>query len=74
MGGWLSDRFSRKFVMYSAAVHFTVGYALLIGAVNAVMLCLGRLVVGWGAGLVTTSCPTYIAEIASPKVRGILGR
>jgi len=73
MGGWLSDRFSRKFVMYTAAVHFTAGYALLIGAVNAVMLCLGRLVVGWGAGLVTTSCPTYIAEIASPKVRGILG-
>ena len=73
-GGYLTDRYGRKSVMYLSALLFALGYALLVGAGGATVLCVGRLVVGLGCGLVTTSCPTYIAEIASPKVRGILGR
>jgi len=73
MGGVLCDRYGRKGVMYLSAMGFALGYALLVGANGVTMLCFGRLITGVGCGLVTTSCPTYIAEISSPKIRGILG-
>jgi len=73
MGGALCDRYGRKGVMYLSALGFALGYALLAGAKGVTMLCFGRLVTGLGCGLVTTSCPTYIAEISSPKIRGVLG-
>jgi len=73
MGGALCDRYGRKGVMYISALGFALGYALLVGANGVTMLCFGRLITGLGCGLVTTSCPTYIAEISSPKIRGVLG-
>merc|ERR1719376_1050214 len=73
VGGYLADRFGRKGGMYVSALFFSVGYLMLICADHVAYLYLGRFVTGIACGLVTTSCPTYIAEISSPHVRGFLG-
>ena len=37
------------------------------------MLVSGRVIAGIGTGLICTSAPTYIGEIASSDMRGALG-
>ena len=72
-GGFLIGRFGRKPTMYIAAATFTAGYFLMLWATNAWYLYFGRLITGYASGITSVSCPTYIAEIASPQVRGLLG-
>ena len=66
-------RFGRKPTMYMAAGAFTAGYFLTVCAQNAYYLFAGRFICGFASGLTSVSCPTYVAEIASPRVRGLLG-
>lgn len=37
------------------------------------MLIIGRLVNGFGAGLLTAVFPVYASEVAPPQIRGALG-
>ena len=69
-------RWGRKPTMYIAAATFTAGYFLMLctfWVTNAWFLFVGRFICGLASGLTSVSCPTYIAEIASPQVRGLLG-
>ena len=72
-GGYTIGKFGRKPAMYLAAAIFAAGYFLMLWATNSWYLFGGRFICGLASGLTSVSCPTYIAEIASPKVRGLLG-
>ena len=72
-GGFLIGKLGRKPSMYIATAIFTAGYFLMLWTTNAWYLYFGRLITGLASGITSVSCPTYIAEIASPKVRGLLG-
>ena len=43
-------------------------------ASNLAMIVSGRIVTGICCGFVSLTIPTYIGEIASPDIRGLLGK
>ena len=56
--GWLADKISRKYSMLVAVVIFTIGTGLQSGAQNPAMLFAGRVVGGFGIGMV--SVPEFL--------------
>ena len=49
-GGFLNDRFGRKFTTILASFVFTIGAGILAAAVNVEMLIIGRAILGIGIG------------------------
>ncbi|KAI8375070.1 general substrate transporter [Choanephora cucurbitarum] len=70
--GFLCDRFSRKYTIVGSAFVFTVGILLEIIGANFGVLLAGRLIAGFGSGLMGSSIPLYHSEIAPPDIRGRL--
>ena len=59
--------------MIANAVLFSLAYLCLVAAQSIYMLFAGRLLVGMASGITTIAAPTYVSEIASPIIRGMLG-
>jgi SP family myo-inositol transporter-like MFS transporter 13 len=72
IGGYLTDVFGRRPVIFLASFVFTLGAILLGAAQNRAMLVVGRFVVGAGIGLAAMTVPMYIAEAAPSHLRGRL--
>lgn len=70
---WLADPLGRVWSMRIGAVIAVIGCALQAGAVHLAMLILGRLINGFGAGILIATFPVYASEIAPPRLRGALG-
>lgn len=66
----LAKIFGRRNVMLLGGCTFLAGSAINGGAVNVVMLILGRILLGFGVGFTNQSAPIYLSEIAPPKWRG----
>ncbi|XP_012876853.1 PREDICTED: solute carrier family 2, facilitated glucose transporter member 8 isoform X2 [Dipodomys ordii] len=73
LGGWLLDRAGRKLSLLLCTVPFVLGFAVITGAQNVLMLLGGRLLTGLACGVASLVAPVYISEIAYPAVRGLLG-
>lgn len=72
IGGFLNDRLGRRPVIMGASVVFTVG-ALCMGiAGDKYLLLAGRIIVGAGIGLTSTTIPMYLAECSPANERGRL--
>jgi MFS family permease len=71
-GPFASSR-GRLAAMRVTALVFLLGSALETLAPGAVVLGLGRLFSGIGAGAATVVVPLYISEISPPKYRGLFG-
>eukprot|EP00899_Mesostigma_viride_P020765 jgi/Mesvir1/28690/Mv11182-RA.1 len=71
-GGWFADRFGRKEALRAADLVFIVGGLAMGLAPHYLVLILGRLLVGLGIGLASSTAPVYIAEVAPPGARGRL--
>lgn len=69
---FILDRFSRKYSIIGASVVFSVGILLQIIGVNFGVLLAGRLIGGFGSGLMTNAIPLYHSEISPPDIRGRL--
>jgi len=69
-GGGLSDRIGRRATLILTALIFVAGALLCAFAGSFQMLLLGRLIVGLGIGLASTTVPVYISEVAHPTARG----
>ena len=69
-GGRLADKFGRRATLLLTAVIFVVGAVLCAAAPSAAMLVAGRIIVGLGIGLSSTTVPLYISEISPAKARG----
>ena len=72
IGGTLNKKCGRRFTILSASSIFTVGAVLMGAAWSYNSLVLGRIIIGGGIGLASLSTPIYLAEVASPSMRGTL--
>ena len=72
VGGWASDRFGRRIVLFSAGVLYCVGASTAALAHDFAQLLAARLLDGVAMGLALLIAPLYIAEVSPARVRGRL--
>ena len=72
-GGFFISKLGRKGTMLANSIFFALSYLVLVLAQNVSMLLIGRFLTGMASGITTIATPTYVSEIASPSVRGMLG-
>ncbi|CAO3578481.1 unnamed protein product [Absidia cylindrospora] len=70
--GYFCDRFSRKHSITGSSMVFCIGISLQITGYGFGLVCTGRLITGFGAGLLTNSINLYHSEISPPDIRGRL--
>ena len=69
-GGRLADIFGRRAMLLVTAVIFIAGAMVCASAPSLNVLVVGRLIVGLGIGLATSTVPIYISEVSPPQSRG----
>ncbi len=67
-----ADWAGRKRTILAGALVSILGCALQAGAVNMVMLIIGRFIAGVAVGMLTATIPMYAAELSEPKWRATL--
>ncbi len=72
-GGPLADALGRRDALRLAALPLAAGALACAAAQGAGVLLAGRLVCGLGLGIASSAVPLYIAEVAPPQHRGVLG-
>src|SRR5579863_7413578 len=70
IGGRLADLFGRRRLLIATAIIFAAGAVLCAAAPSAVVLAVGRIIVGFGIGLSSSGVPVYISEVAPAEARG----
>lgn len=66
----VNEKFGRRRAILLAIAFYTVGAALMAGAVNFGMMMAGRVILGAGVGLEGGTVPVYVAESVPSNVRG----
>ncbi|MDE0890514.1 MAG: sugar porter family MFS transporter [Phycisphaerales bacterium] len=69
-GGWMADRYGRRFSNMAAGIIFGVGAIFLAFVPDPLWLVVGRVVIGVGVGLASVVGPLYISETSPPATRG----
>jgi SP family galactose:H+ symporter-like MFS transporter len=69
-GGRLADRFGRRRMLIVTSLIFSAGAILCAIATSFEMLLTGRVIVGLGIGLSSTTVPVYISEVSTAQARG----
>jgi MFS transporter, SP family, galactose:H+ symporter len=69
-GGRLADLFGRRKLLIATAIIFAAGAILCAAAHSPQILVLGRIIVGLGIGLSSSTVPVYISEVAPADARG----
>jgi sugar porter (SP) family MFS transporter len=69
-GGRLGDLFGRRKLLIATAIIFATGAILCSAAQTPQMLVVGRIIVGLGIGLASSTVPVYISEVAPADARG----
>src|SRR6202790_761873 len=70
VGGRLADLFGRRKLLIATAIIFALGAILCAVATSALILVVGRIIVGFGIGLSSSGVPVYISEVAPASARG----
>ncbi|XP_039760604.1 facilitated trehalose transporter Tret1-like [Pararge aegeria] len=70
--GWLSNIKGRKPCLFFGGVLVAIAYIILATSRNLAMLLCGRILSGFGIGVIGVTNLVYIGEIASTNIRGIL--
>ncbi|KAH8548658.1 general substrate transporter [Umbelopsis sp. PMI_123] len=70
--GWVADKIGRKWTIMTGSFVYSFGIMFEIIGTNFGMMVAGRLIGGFGNGLLTNSVPLYHSEIAPPNIRGRL--
>jgi hypothetical protein len=71
-GGSLNTNFGRRFTILVASAIFTIGATIMGCAWSYSSLVAGRIILGIAIGLASLTTPIYIAEVATPSMRGTL--
>jgi MFS transporter, SP family, inositol transporter len=69
LGGWLCDKYGRKFIYTYDLILYMVGMLLIVCSVNFPMLLIGYIITGISVGAGVPASWTYIAEEAPAKQR-----
>ncbi|XP_037917653.1 facilitated trehalose transporter Tret1 [Hermetia illucens] len=72
VSGWAADRVGRRTALLIASIPILAGWTTLATAQSHALLLIGRVVAGIGVGLVGAPAQILIAEIALPRIRGML--
>ncbi|BEI82216.1 hypothetical protein CcaverHIS002_0300840 [Cutaneotrichosporon cavernicola] len=72
MAGFVADRYSRKASIAVGLTWFVIGSTLQTASFQLAQLIIGRFVGGIGIGVLSTTSPMYISEIAPPNARGAM--
>jgi MFS family permease len=72
IGGTINTKYGRRYTIQLASIIFTIGSLFLFISWNYTSLLIGRTIVGIGIGLASLTTPIYIAEVATPSLRGKL--
>ena len=71
---YVSDTFGRKWALIIADIIFIIGSLIqtlcAIGTTSLAQLYVGRVIGGFGVGLISAVVPTYISENAPKEIRG----
>lgn len=67
-----ANKIGRRNTIFVGSVISCLGSALQAGAVNMVMLIIGRFIGGAAVGMVTSTIPMYASELSEARYRGIL--
>lgn len=73
VSGQLAEYLGRKGSLVCAAIPNIAGWLAISFAQGAPTLYVGRLLVGFGVGVISFTVPIYIAEISPKNLRGLLG-
>ncbi|GMH25183.1 hypothetical protein Nepgr_027026 [Nepenthes gracilis] len=71
--GQISEYVGRKASLMIAAIPNMIGWLAISFAKDVSFLYMGRLLTGFGIGIISYEVPVYIAEIAPQNLRGSLG-
>ncbi|XP_047329696.1 sugar transporter ERD6-like 4 [Impatiens glandulifera] len=71
--GQISEYIGRKGSLMIAAIPNIIGWITISFAKDCSFLYMGRLLEGFGVGIISYTVPVYIAEIAPQNMRGALG-
>ncbi|KAL8283937.1 hypothetical protein RQP46_005369 [Phenoliferia psychrophenolica] len=71
-GALVAEYAGRKGGIIFAASVFTIGVTVQTGVTNVGGLIVGRILAGYGVGLISMCIPMYQAEAAPPRIRGAL--
>jgi major inositol transporter-like SP family MFS transporter len=69
-GGRIADRIGRKRTLLLCACIFLVGAIGCALAPNVQLMVAARIILGFGVGAASVTCPLYLAEMAPPDRRG----
>lgn len=72
IAGFVADRYSRKASIAVGVVWFVIGSTLQTASFQLAQLIMGRFIGGIGIGVLSTTSPMYISEIAPPNARGAM--
>ncbi|PPS05558.1 hypothetical protein GOBAR_AA15084 [Gossypium barbadense] len=70
--GAISDWLGRRPMLIMSSMLYFVSGLVMLWSPNVYILCLARLLDGFGIGLAVTLVPVYISETAPSEIRGLL--
>jgi MFS family permease len=74
LAGPLVDKMGRKFLTLFTMLVYIAGWLTMIFDKNSMITAIiGRCITGFGVGFCSVSVPTYIGEVSTPDIRGVLG-
>ena len=73
VAGPMMEAFGRRSTIMLASVPMFIGWVLIALSTSMWMMYFGRVMTGFAASLFSVVVPVYIGEIASAKLRGVLG-
>lgn len=69
-GGWVTDKFGRRHTLSIGAAVYILGVIIQIAPTEVAGLIVGRIIAGFGVGLLSLVNPMYISEVAPARIRG----
>ncbi|KAI9709509.1 MAG: hypothetical protein M1820_003269 [Bogoriella megaspora] len=72
LGGEMSDWFGRRITVIIGCIVYMVGIVLQVASTTVPVLVVGRVIGGFGVGIVSTNIILYMSEIAPKNVRGAI--
>lgn len=67
------QKVGRKYTVLLASPIWVFSWSIVVGSTTWKMLLLGRIMMGFCAGLTLPSAQIYVSECSDPAIRGILG-
>lgn len=72
LSGYVMDNFGRKKALLITEIPMIIGWIVIACATNVEMIYAGRILTGFGSGMVGAPARVYTSEVTQPHLRGML--